>query len=597
LTTALGSPEHPPTPLTYDERYITVLRDHIKDTKDHLVGASSDSSALVCSFIPPSAYWTPVEKASFFHALAVHSRFRPDLISACIPGKTLLDVCAYLDVLEEAAQEGRLPRLQRCDMPTALEVSDTWLAAEDEKATAVVAHEPTWIAAGTKRKREAERVDARKAPRSVKADVASREARKADLMKAKAAQTSFWAHEDALSRLELPHLRAMDRILRDAEEAEARAQRTQRTADAEEPVVDNPASSVQATEVNGLVVDPALLQPPSLYSTGPDPAAYNPISSSSNDIATLAGLSTSGSHRVADDLATFAASDPDVDADPDSSAALLALLSPTSRRRHQKRLYMRRRRAAQAGTPKTISAHVGRLKPGRKPKPEGVANASTGANREHRASPSTQAGNSRHADETESDSVSDSDDTSHSDEDSDAESNTPSTGRRKGKKAKKVNQPGLTKEYAIRRSFERAGIDAHTLRTAGLGVFRLGRLGKLMRYDFKLSTSYKNLIMYSCRLFGGLEEAKSAVAPHGTDAQTVALLAAHVSAFVGDVMHHAVSVARTERALKAHTKVWRLAAGERGEVGFIPCLWKWALIGPAGHEGACARGCTYARRA
>ena len=86
----------------------------------------------------PTSFWTSAEKERFFHALVIHSRWRPDLIAGEVKTKTTVDVCAYIDALEKAAlTEGT--KLKREDIPFATEVSERWIRREEEIAAELIA--------------------------------------------------------------------------------------------------------------------------------------------------------------------------------------------------------------------------------------------------------------------------------------------------------------------------------------------------------------------------------------------------------------------------------------------------------------------------
>ncbi|KAI0246289.1 hypothetical protein BJV78DRAFT_1356255 [Lactifluus subvellereus] len=107
-------------------------------------------------------------------------------------------------------------------------------------------------------------------------------------------------------------------------------------------------------------------------------------------------------------------------------------LSPASRRRIAKRLYMRRMRAKAAGG--VAQLDPARLKPGRK------ASAASNKAKQH------------HLEETGGE-----------------------------QKQKQQHTPGETRPYKIQRELEQLGIGADYLRENGLGLFHLGALGRLMR--------------------------------------------------------------------------------------------------------------------
>jgi hypothetical protein len=340
---------------------------------------------------------------------------RPDLIAQSIGTKQAIDVLAYIEILEDASRAVGRERAQ--EMEAALEVSEEWIAREDALAAAVAYHEDQYI------RNEL-------ASRPSKPEVAHRSRRER------------WNEKRniALARLDGPQLRALDQILRKAEEEEALE--TLQDPDASrnvtpavqantDPVLlslgSNPSSALpsstqarnsafvactdQSKPGPGPSSTSALLQPtwaplsslPSssqlreapTRSTGtesvdPHPdsqnvtLSYPPASLPLPDISLglLSSRSPSPHHvppttpkpivekvTLADVPMAEAPMYPD-----ELSAEALALLSPRSRRRHQKRMYMRRKRGSTHGdvVPEAL-AHVGRLRPGPKPQRKKVS--------------------------------------------------------------------------------------------------------------------------------------------------------------------------------------------------------------------------------
>lgn len=90
---------------------------------DHSIGLDPSlwgPSSLPYTVLPPSTIWSPEEKHRFFHALSRHSRLRPDLIAQEIGGsKSIVEVCVYLDALDQAVAEDSRPSLK---FPLAVDV-------------------------------------------------------------------------------------------------------------------------------------------------------------------------------------------------------------------------------------------------------------------------------------------------------------------------------------------------------------------------------------------------------------------------------------------------------------------------------------------
>ncbi|CAL1701868.1 unnamed protein product [Somion occarium] len=157
--------------------YVSIFHEHLTHTQLHLLGNDHDETALEPSQIQPT-FWTSEEKALFFHGLAVHSRLRPDLIAEDIGTKNIVDVCAYLGLLEEGSaeleeqeqeDEDREKRIaRRTQIPAAYEMSDRWCALEDKFVSSIVTAEPQLCAETRAVTRELEVALARKSMQSQK---------------------------------------------------------------------------------------------------------------------------------------------------------------------------------------------------------------------------------------------------------------------------------------------------------------------------------------------------------------------------------------------------------------------------------------------
>ncbi|KAJ7783039.1 hypothetical protein B0H16DRAFT_476240 [Mycena metata] len=173
---------------------------HLTQLKAHLSGHIGPS--LPSSFVPPAGYWTSGEKALFFHALAVHSRLRPDLIADAVKSKTTLDVCAYLDALERAAAAAGQPLL-RSNLECAMEVSEAWVDYEEEQATALV-------------ELEAKRAEEIEAHRRVEV-LASRFQDDPAYWSWKDEQQRLWKQQDTLTQLDDSGLQMLTKLARDGD--------------------------------------------------------------------------------------------------------------------------------------------------------------------------------------------------------------------------------------------------------------------------------------------------------------------------------------------------------------------------------------------
>jgi hypothetical protein len=384
-----------------DLNYLSHLRLHAQQTRLHLQGLDPSSPLPPFYTENPTSHWTSAEKSAFFHALSIHSRLRPDLIAECVKTKNVVDVCAYIDRLEDGVRrEGR--GVNRGEVEAAMEVSEKWIQLEEEKAAATVGHETGWEVeeAHVARKNEFKLKKMEAIPKAKAGEAKGRDERQRERVELKTLHKELklrWKYEDVMRSLGTAHFKVIDNILREEEE---------------ETMGVAAASSRQST------TEPS--QPPPV---DPDEEMIDPILRSKPIL--IPGPSTST-----------------LSVEPESSP-IPENLSPMSRRRLRKRLYMRRKRAEAAGRtdllPSEPSAAVQRIKPGRKSKP--------------RKKQKTEQGSVVIDDEEQDD---DSDDHRH-----------PRIG-------------GKTRRYKIKELFDSVGMDVAALHENGLGLFHLSSLAKLM---------------------------------------------------------------------------------------------------------------------
>ncbi|KAF9453378.1 hypothetical protein P691DRAFT_771543 [Macrolepiota fuliginosa MF-IS2] len=117
--------------------YSTIFDQHVEETQRHLQGAALGGSPK--ELLPPapvigSVLWSPTEMDAFFHALTVHSRFRLELIAACVKTKNVLEVVEYLNALDEGSQRHKPEHSYGRDLPPAREMSKEWIAWEEKHA-------------------------------------------------------------------------------------------------------------------------------------------------------------------------------------------------------------------------------------------------------------------------------------------------------------------------------------------------------------------------------------------------------------------------------------------------------------------------------
>jgi hypothetical protein len=123
--------------------YIVLFQRHLDQLRQHLDGVLPHDS-LESSFVG-GVYWEASEKNAFFHALSVHSRLRPDLISACIGTKNQAEVLEYMAILERGLQNhSEKDTIQHKNSPLAHEVSDAWIDWEKENAERLQVNEEIW---------------------------------------------------------------------------------------------------------------------------------------------------------------------------------------------------------------------------------------------------------------------------------------------------------------------------------------------------------------------------------------------------------------------------------------------------------------------
>jgi hypothetical protein len=407
-----------------DSVYVAHYLDVLRQLRSHLSGQAG--APLPPSFIPPTGCWTSREKDSFFHGLSVHSRLRPDLIAECISTKSIVDVCNYLEVLEEAASspEHNEVSIHRRAFPAAMEMSQEWIEFEEDKAAGILTAEGCWDEEAQQRKRSDDilahkmflKAERKREREGDEVEVEASKSQKLALTSWLEKQTRRWKQEDFCKSLDNRDLVAVGMILRDAEQIELdiAEQATGETSQRQQ-IVTQPQT---ATSFDESVIDPVLLA----------------LSRNSQQPASPIQTDNRGEPRPAREASLS----------PGPSTTL-AHLSPTSRRRYQKRLYMRRKRAKLSG--REVDDKVRRLKPGRKAKKVMRSTSSTA---------DAAVGASAEALDVESE--------QHEDGD-----------------FRRSHASGKTLPYKILAEFTALGIDAEVLGELGLDLFHPGGLAKLMK--------------------------------------------------------------------------------------------------------------------
>ncbi|KAH9164659.1 hypothetical protein EDB89DRAFT_2077804 [Lactarius sanguifluus] len=447
------------------------LDTHISATRHHFTGAPEPPEPPYApSYHPPTGYWTGAEKALFFHALSTYSRFRPDLIASSIGTKSVLDVVVYLGLLCDGAQGITASRgaIARDQLPAAHEVSPALVALEDTHAADLAATEPSradeaCAAARTEAERTMRnslRVRKGEGGSGAARDRAGQQARREELERWRAEQEGVWAREDTLARLDCVALQALDRMLRVDEERSVEAH----------------FRGEGEAEEHGT---PAALpgQPVAGLSTAVPPSRTT--SPASEHLSTLDPCNRGDDSEEVD--------------------AVLANLSPASRRRARKRLYMRRKRAEACGGVAQLNPM--RLKPGRK---------SSATNKSKQRRPSTP-------------------DPDDSDEGAEQ--------KRRGRRPH-----GITRPYKVQRELDELGIDAEYMRENGLGLFRLGALWRLMR------------------MYPRLDPLQPKGVTEFISAGTIQALHTLVVRFTRDIVRRALALRELDFARRGRVKMWRLGS-------------------------------------
>ena len=525
--------------------YIPSFVQHLKDTGARLglrIGSQANEDRTSAGGAVEEAAeahthpsWTPAEHDAFFRAVSVHSRWRPDLIAACVPTRTEWEVWMYLEALEEGAatlaiqrggedvgmEDGRWDVEMQADRSSsdsrshsgsgtdedvcepALEVSQAWIDAEERMASWIVEEEHLASVEGNaadtrevvderpKRKRGRPRVARQgRAQSRTQEQTVSNEGAMASVHRSPSSEPtseSMPAHkpsrdpstlperkrEALMGCLGVPHLLVLDGILRESEEAmKEKSKSREGSATVATPTEhgnEGPPRDVQVSNLSdripgsqgtsntespsNAVIDPVLLA----LSGGTDPAepqsdrvssestltscapAHVPAQGSSSLPNASSQPGTHNTFTFPQVNATLTNPDPNMNVESD-----LSLFSPRSRRRIQKRLYMRRKRALREnGAEVAVETGIEKLKPGKKAKTE----------RRETSVVSTPVPGSEVP--------------------SDAEAELPEN-------VSKKNKPGLTLPYKLKAQFAELSIDAAYLRGQGMDLLNLGALGRLM---------------------------------------------------------------------------------------------------------------------
>ncbi|KAJ3575127.1 hypothetical protein NP233_g1304 [Leucocoprinus birnbaumii] len=124
--------------------YLRLFHQHLAQLQDYCSGFIDENVNETTNI--NGVEWEASEKDSFFHALRLHSRLRPDLIAAFIGTKNEVEVSEFITCLEDALREEDLQEKKgfRAELPLAHEVSETWIEWEEESAESLTVNEEMW---------------------------------------------------------------------------------------------------------------------------------------------------------------------------------------------------------------------------------------------------------------------------------------------------------------------------------------------------------------------------------------------------------------------------------------------------------------------
>nr|VWP01067.1 G-patch domain-containing protein [Ganoderma boninense] len=545
--------EEPPTEV--DPAYLAFFSESVDNFRAHLDGRDG-IDPLPASYFAPRSHWSSAEKDAFFRGLAVHSRLRPDLIAEEVKTKTVPDVCVYLAILEEGEREllegttyidetnrtSGTKSLRR-ELPAAVEVSEEWVAFEDRMADTMIALQPAWDQQPVIQAREDEVQARRNALRATKGsanttskvrDREKEKLRREELDNWLAEKTSDWEGEDLLSSLDRIKLTTLDRMLRDDEEGRGKADEAAGCDFEEGPApvqetegiqaVDEQSSVAHASRIDDQLIDPVLLaisQPSSFssptfgepgpsHTSGPSvPNSSSPFSqptvpSTPPAVSRSLPLSPQPPFHTTPTTTTVPSAGSN-----EGSVGDLSQLSPGARRRYQKRLYMRKKRAQATGA--VLIEAVERLKPGRKVrKAASVDDLRARATKDVPSSPSTPG-----------------------DGLPPAAASSSQGGNHGAESSRKSTHSKLRAKFAFQ------GIDVQRLRRSGFDLFHLQSISKLMQ------------------TYNSLHDVPESVGSAISGA-TLGALYALVVHFVAEIMSRAIVWREQERVAKLQTKAWRL---------------------------------------
>ncbi|PBK74359.1 hypothetical protein ARMSODRAFT_951991 [Armillaria solidipes] len=509
--------------------YIDQFRRHLSQLQANTDGSEPD-------YIPPTGYWTPSEKDIFFHSLSVFSTLRPDLIAARLAHKSVVDVCAYIDLLASASAKDQNP-VSRRDLNISMEVSEDWIRLEEVEGAHLSMHEGSWDAAAQRRANQ-EFID-QEETRLFGDNTNQRHPLRDEFDSWKSTLEASWAKLDALKCMTPKQLTVLDSILF-------------RDDDIQDSVTIEPAVVTVSLEQSEYVqtVPPTLPETPTaVVVTGQtSDLAIDPIliSESAAMVAEKSPTTTALSSfpPPPPSLTSPSPSPPDLEPTPD-----LSKLSPKSRRRFQKRLYMRRKRAEVNGG--EVVHNIGRLRPGRKQKPMPPKKQKKKTVEEKLSNEYIQSGEEICDDEEARRQLSENDHatpTQERDVPCGSSTQTPGNTRCAVEVDARVAEAefhhhrasGKTEATKFKQLLDERGVDATFLQQIDLGLLNVSPLGRLMKM-FK----------------SAYESTDHPTVTTTISADTFRLLHAIIVEFTTNVIHRSIIYREQDNLLKANKKVWK----------------------------------------
>lgn len=317
----------------------------------HISQLTSTDEELPPSFLFPHSYWTTAQKTAFYKSLVRHTRWRPELIAADLDGeKSIAEICSYIELLEQASS--RIRRRSSTSF-AAREVTESWIILEEILCAELSQNENKWHTSSLKRKRNSRLKEIKRleyGSKDSKEDQAIESESLTDGVDSLAWEERFrsrkkelrtkWKREDLLMSLDARHLRTLDTM------------------------VLAPENKEQEQELG-----PITLYGRPAHDVNPQP--NDPARRTTSTSPRFIGIDTNQQNNsiLPEKTVSSAVNESQL---PDTYRDL----SPVSRRRLRKRLWMRQKRAQKSGISlETVSRDITKLKRGRKPNANHASNA------------------------------------------------------------------------------------------------------------------------------------------------------------------------------------------------------------------------------